>query len=241
MACSVPIINGVSPEWALAKRHKSEDIFGVQLCGNNADLITYAAQVLEENCELDFIDLNIGCPIDLIYKQGGGSALIRRPNVLEAIVRGCSTVLNETPFTVKTRTGVYKDKNVAHELVPKFEEWGAQAVTVHGRSREQRYMKRADWQYIEECAGKLKKIPLIGNGDILNYEDYLEAKKVAPSVSSVMLGRGPLIKPWVFKEIKEGKPWDPSSKERLEIMQKYVNYGLEHWGSDTKGVENTRR
>lgn len=228
-------------EWALAKRHTSEDIFGVQLCGNNPELLTYAAQVLNENCELDFIDLNIGCPIDLIYQQGAGSALIRRPNVLESIARCCSAVLNDTPFTIKTRMGVYKDKNVAHELVPKFEQWGAAAVTVHGRSREQRYMKLADWNYIEQCAKTLKTIPLIGNGDILSFEDYQKSKEVAPTVSSVMIGRGALIKPWVFKEIKEGKPWDPASSERLDMIKKYVNYGLEHWGSDTKGIENTRR
>lgn len=105
MACSLPIINGALPEWALTKRHSSEDVFGVQLCGNNTKIVTYAAQVLSENTEIDFIDLNIGCPIDLIYKQGGGSALIRRQNVLEHIVRSCSTLLVDMPFTVKTRTG----------------------------------------------------------------------------------------------------------------------------------------
>lgn len=241
MACAVPILSGLNPEWALARRHKSEDIFGVQLCGNNADLITYASQLLSENCNVDFIDLNIGCPIDLIYSQGGGSALIRRTKVLEAIVRSCSEVLGETPFTVKTRTGIYSDKSVAHELVPKFESWGASAVTIHGRSREQRYTKSSDWQYIEKCAQEAKTIPIIGNGDILSYEDYLEVKKMAPNVSSVMIGRGALYKPWIFQEIKEQKHIDMTSSERFEIMRKYVNYGLDHWGSDTKGVESTRR
>lgn len=108
------------------------------MLGNNADLITYTSQLLSENCDIDYVDLNIGCPIDLIYSQGGGSALIRRTNVLEAIVRSCSEVLGEKPFTVKTRTGIYSNKSVAHELVPKFESWGASAVTIHGRSREQR-------------------------------------------------------------------------------------------------------
>lgn len=64
---------------------------------------------------------------------------------------------------------------------------------------------------------------------------------MAPHVSAVMIGRGALIKPWIFKEIKEQKPWNPNSNERYEIMRKYVNYGLEHWGSDNKGIENTRR
>lgn len=64
---------------------------------------------------------------------------------------------------------------------------------------------------------------------------------MAPHVSAVMIGRGALIKPWIFKEIKEQKVWNPSSNERYEILRKYVNYGLEHWGPDNKGIENTRR
>lgn len=241
MACSVPIINGVSQEWALARRHKSEDVFGVQICGNSSELITFAAQILSEKCDIDFVDLNIGCPIELIYRQGGGAALIRRPNVLESIVRSCTDVLNGTPFTVKTRTGIYANKNVAHELIPKFESWGAKAVTIHGRSREQRYTRQSDWSYIEECAQLAKEMPIIGNGDILSYDDFLDVKKMAPSVSSVMVGRGALIKPWIFQEIKEQKTFDISSSERLDIIKKYVNYGLEHWGSDMQGVETTRR
>lgn len=130
MACSVPLINGAAQEWALTKRHESEDIFGVQICGHKAHLCSYAAQLIDENFNVDFVDLNIGCPIDLIYQQGGGSALIRRTNVLEEIVRSCSSVLGDKPFTVKTRTGVYADKSVAHELIPKLVKWGASAVTV---------------------------------------------------------------------------------------------------------------
>lgn len=135
MACSVPLINGAAQEWALTKRHESEDIFGVQICGHKATLCSYAAQLINENFNVDFVDLNIGCPIDLIYQQGGGSALIRRPNVLEEIVRSCSAVLGDKPFTVKTRTGVYADKSVAHDLLPKIISWGASAVTV-GRGVE---------------------------------------------------------------------------------------------------------
>lgn len=241
MACALPLVNGSLPEFALTRRHSSEDVFGVQLCGNNSKIVTYAAQILSENIDVDFVDLNIGCPIDLIYKQGGGSALIRRQNVLENIVRSCVKLLDEKPFTVKTRTGISSDKSVAHDLLPKLENWGASAVTIHGRSKEQRYTKSANWQYIEECASKVEKIPIIGNGDIFSYEDFQKARETAPHVSSVMIGRGALVKPWIFKEIKEEKPFDISSKERLEMIQKYVNYGLNHWGSDLKGVETTRR
>lgn len=176
MACAVPLVKGLNQEWALTKRHASEDLFGVQLCGSNPSIIAQAAQVLQETAQVDYLDLNIGCPIDLIYRQGGGSALMRRTNILELTVRSCAALNAEIPFTVKMRTGVYADNSVAHELMPLVEEWGAAAVTLHGRSREQRYTKSANWQYIEECAAKVKHIPVIGNGDILSFEDYNEKR-----------------------------------------------------------------
>uniref|UniRef100_A0A6M2DI39 tRNA-dihydrouridine(47) synthase [NAD(P)(+)] n=1 Tax=Xenopsylla cheopis TaxID=163159 RepID=A0A6M2DI39_XENCH len=241
MALSIPILQGATQEWALVKRHVSEDLFGVQLCGFKAHLVGSAVQLLQENCSIDFIDINLGCPIELIYQSGAGSALLRRPKVLESIVRTCVDIM-DIPLTIKTRTGVYADKNVAHDFIPQFKEWGVSCATIHGRSREQRYTKTADWEYIEKCAASVEnEMPVIGNGDILSYEDYLEAKRIAPHISGVMLGRGALIKPWIFSEIKEQKAKDISSSERFEIIKRYINYGLEHWGSDTKGVENTRR
>lgn len=201
MICSLPIINGSLSEWALTRRHPSEDIFGIQIEGNNAKLVTYAAQVLSETTEADFIDLNIGCPIDLIFQQGGGSALLRRQTVLEHIVRSCSQVLKDKPFTVKTRTGIYANKLVAKELLPKLEKWGASAVTLHGRTKEQRYTKLADWNYINECASLVENIPVIGNGDVFSFEDYQNIKNTYTNVSSVMIGRGALIKPWIFKVV----------------------------------------
>lgn len=130
MACCVPLIKGMTQEWALTKRHESEDVFGVQLCGNNPNIISQTAQLMQETAKVDFLDLNIGCPIELIYQQGGGSALMRRTNILELTVRTCSNLNPQIPFTVKIRTGIYADKSVAHELVPLVEEWGAAAVTV---------------------------------------------------------------------------------------------------------------
>jgi tRNA-dihydrouridine synthase 3 len=108
---------------------------------------------------------------------------------------------------------------------------------VHGRSREQRYTKKADWQYIEQCAQLGAPVPVFGNGDILSYEDYEQALINSPSIAGIMIGRGALIKPWIFTEVKEQRHWDISSSDRLDILKRYVNYGLEHWGSDTKVTE----
>lgn len=240
MALCESLLKGLKQEWALVKRHETEDLFGAQICGNNVYLITKVAQLLQENTELDFIDLNLGCPIDLIYKKGGGSGMMHRLPALEASVRCASNLLN-IPFTVKMRTGVYQDKKITHTIVPKMAEWGASLITVHGRSREARYTRSSDWEYIETCAKAATPCPVYGNGDILCYEDYIEKRNTAPTVQGVMIGRGALIKPWIFTEIKEHRLWDIRSSERYEILKKYTNYGLEHWGSDIQGVENTRR
>ena len=145
------------------------------------------------------------------------------------------------PLTVKIRTGIYMDKRIAHDLIPSLRRWGAAMVTLHGRSREQRYTRLADWEYIRECrdvAGP--DLPLYGNGDVMNWEDC-HAHWDKSGVAGVMVARGALIKPWVFTEIKEKRDWDISASERLEMLRDYAGYGLDHWGSDNKGVENTRR
>ncbi|XP_076545824.1 dihydrouridine synthase 3 isoform X2 [Osmia lignaria lignaria] len=240
MALAPRILKGAHEEWALVKRHESEDIFGVQLCGNNPGVLTRCAQLLNQEIDVDFIDLNLGCPIDLIYRQGGGSGMLNRLNVLETVVKSVNQIM-DIPLTIKSRTGVYIDKPVAHNLMPKFSEWGVSMITVHGRSREQRYTKLADWDYIEKCAKVAQPVPVFGNGDILSFDDYQRVRDTYTSVSGITIGRGALIKPWIFTEIKEKKLIDISSNERFEILKKYTNYGLEHWGSDTRGVETTRR
>ncbi len=88
-------------------------------------------------------------------------------------------------------------------------------------------------------AKSVEPIPLYGNGDIFNFVDYNNFKAES-GVSGVMIARGALIKPWVFKEIKEQQHWDITATERLDMVKEYAYYGLEHWGSDDKGVETTR-
>ncbi|XP_063214288.1 tRNA-dihydrouridine(47) synthase [NAD(P)(+)]-like isoform X3 [Chroicocephalus ridibundus] len=238
MAVCTNLLQGQSSEWALLKRHHTEDIFGVQLEGAFPDTMTKCAELLNQTIEVDFVDINVGCPIDLVYKKGGGCALMTRSNKFEQIVRGMNSVL-DVPLTVKIRTGVQEKINVAHKIIPKIREWGASMVTLHGRSREQRYTRGADWDYIAECAKIASPMPLFGNGDILSYEDADRAMQMG--VSGIMIARGALIKPWLFTEIKEQRHWDISSSERFDILKDFTNYGLEHWGSDTQGVEKTRK
>ncbi|XP_063147059.1 tRNA-dihydrouridine(47) synthase [NAD(P)(+)]-like [Candoia aspera] len=238
MAVCTNLLQGQSSEWALLKRHNTEDLFGVQLEGAFPDTMTKCAELLNRTIEVDFVDINVGCPIDLVYNKGGGCALMTRTNKFEQIVRGMNSVL-DVPLTVKIRTGVQEKTNLAHKIIPSLREWGASLVTLHGRSREQRYTKVADWEYVAECAKVASPMPLFGNGDIFSFEDANRAMQ--SGVSGIMIARGALIKPWIFTEIKEQRHWDISSTERLNILKDYTNYGLEHWGSDTQGVEKTRK
>lgn len=238
MAICTNLLQGQTSEWALLKRHQCEDIFGVQLEGAFPDTMTKCAELLNRTIEVDFVDINVGCPIDLVYKKGGGCALMNRSAKFQQIVRGMNQVL-DMPLTVKIRTGVQERVNLAHQLLPELRDWGAALATLHGRSREQRYTKLADWQYIKQCVTAASPMPLFGNGDILSYEDANRAMQTG--VAGVMIARGALLKPWLFTEIKEQRHWDISSSERLDILRDFTHYGLEHWGSDTQGVEKTRR
>ncbi|XP_067868786.1 tRNA-dihydrouridine(47) synthase [NAD(P)(+)]-like isoform X2 [Heterodontus francisci] len=239
MAMCTKLLQGQSSEWALLKRHYTEDFFGVQLEGAFPDTMTKCAELLNQNIDVDFVDINVGCPIDLVYHKGGGCGLMNRFNKLEQIVKGMASVL-DIPLTAKIRTGIHEKVNIAHKIIPNLRDCGLSLITLHGRSREQRYTKLSDWEYIDYCAQLANPMPLFGNGDILSFEDANRAKATT-SVSGVMIARGALIKPWIFTEIKEQRHWDISSRERFEILQDFRNYGLEHWGSDTQGVEKSRK
>ncbi|KAH9506059.1 tRNA-dihydrouridine(47) synthase [NAD(P)(+)]-like protein [Dermatophagoides farinae] len=248
MAVSSSLLEGSSSEWALIRRHSSEDIFGVQLCGSGPDQLARCAQIICNECDVDFIDLNMGCPIDLIYRKGAGCALMERRRKLDNIIYSVSSVIN-VPFTLKMRTGVHNGKNIAKNLITTVREWPRNRlsmITLHGRSREQRYTKLADWSYIGECVTEAhinlkdyEPLTIFGSGDILSQEEYYE-KLEQYNVDGIMIGRGALIKPWIFTEIKERRVWDIRSTERLDILRRFVNHGLANWGSDREGVEKTR-
>ncbi|XP_028256643.1 tRNA-dihydrouridine(47) synthase [NAD(P)(+)]-like [Parambassis ranga] len=237
MAMCTNLLQGQQSEWALLKRHESEDLFGVQVEGCFPDTMSRCAELINNNTDVDFVDINSGCPIDLVYKKGGGCGLMTRTRKFEQIIKGMNYVL-DVPLTVKIRTGVQEKSNIAHKLIPEMKNWGVSMITLHGRSREQRYTKLADWDYISTCTKLASPVPLFGNGDILSYEDAMKARETG--VSGIMIARGALIKPWIFTEIKESRHWDISSSERLDILKDFTNFGLEHWGSDTRGVEKTR-
>lgn len=240
MAMCTNLLQGQASEWALLRRHPSEDLFGVQICGSYPDTITRTVELIDTECTVDFIDINMGCPIDLVCNKGAGSCLLTKPMRMKSIIQATSSTV-ETPITVKVRTGYFEGKNRIDSLIADIGSWGATAVTVHGRTRQQRYSKPADWNYVYQCANKAPdSLQVLGNGDVFSFEDWNKHLSGCPQLSSSMIARGALVKPWIFTEIKEQRHWDITSGERLNILKDYVRFGLEHWGSDSKGVEKTR-
>ncbi|WCJ39718.1 tRNA-dihydrouridine(47) synthase [NAD(P)(+)]-like [Euphorbia peplus] len=240
MAMCTNLLQGQASEWALLRRHSSEDLFGVQICGSFPDTVARTVELIDQECEVDFIDINMGCPIDLVVNKGAGSCLLNKPMRMKNIVVAASGTVDKA-ITIKVRTGYFEGRNRIDSLIADIGTWGTNAVTVHGRTRQQRYSKLADWNYIYKCAEKApESFQVLGNGDIFSYTDWNKHKSDCPQLASCMIARGALVKPWIFTEIKEQRHWDISSGERLDILKDYVRCGLEHWGSDTKGVETTR-
>jgi len=261
MGLAESYLNGQGGEWSLVRRWEGERIFGTQICGSKPQLLLPAVEALvnEVGSGLDFVDLNCGCPIDLVYNRGAGSALLDHAGRLGKILRGVNAVLGEIPLTIKLRTGT-TSKNTTHKLFARLQtKWGCSAVTLHGRSRKQRYKNLADWDYIKTCADTLRSsvqswneesrhadevemvpIPVFGNGDVYSWEDYRD-NMARTGVDGEMVARGALIKPWVFTEIKDQRTWDISSRERLDMYRQFAENAISHWGSDTQGVNTARR
>ncbi|KAI8099028.1 uncharacterized protein BX664DRAFT_272032 [Halteromyces radiatus] len=239
MAMAANLLQGQQSEWALTKRHVSEDIFGVQICGSKVEQVVKACEAINNEVDVDFVDLNMGCPIDLVFNNGGGSALIDSRGKLSKMLKGMQQVM-DIPVTVKFRMGIKENHPTADKLIPRFEALNIPLGTIHGRSRTQRYSRLADWNYIADLKKQTNTMKLYGNGDVLSFEDYNRHKEEA-GIDGVMIGRGALIKPWLFEEIKTQRHWDISSRERFDMLKKFCDFGLEHWGSDSQGVNTTRR
>ena len=148
MGLATEFLGGNTNEWSLVRRHPSEKMFGVQICGARPQALVPTAEAIVKHCDIDFLDVNCGCPIDLVFNKGAGSALLQHAAKLGKSLIGMNRVMGETPLTIKIRTGVSSkpEERVAHKLARRVQtEWGCSALTLHGRSRQQRYKTRADY------------------------------------------------------------------------------------------------
>ncbi|MDO4485472.1 MAG: tRNA dihydrouridine synthase DusB [Bacillota bacterium] len=203
---------------------EAEGPVAFQLFGSEPEIMEFAAKELKDRDNV-LLDLNVGCPVPKIVKNGEGSALLRRPELLYDVV--CAMVKAAgKPVTAKIRMGFTREENLAVETAKALEAAGAAAVTVHGRTREQYYEGEADWQVIADVK-KAVRIPVIGNGDVYTGEDAV-AMLERTGCDGVMIARGALGNPWIFRDAAalwkgDAIPPAPSNEEKVRMLLRHID------------------
>ncbi len=221
--------------------HPDETPVSLQLFGSDPDIIADMAKRIEER-PFSILDINMGCPVPKVVNNGEGSALMKDPKLVEEILTKLVKAINK-PVTVKIRKG-FNDANVnAVEIARIAESCGVAAVAVHGRTREQYYSGKADWDIIGAVKDAVK-IPVIGNGDVV---DAYSAKALLEQTGcdGVMIGRGAQGNPWIFREVvsflETGViPPKPTPQQVKETVIRHAKLQLEYKGEYT-GVREMRK
>lgn len=203
----------------------------IQIFGSEPHFMATAAEILNEYPNI-VLDINMGCPAPKVVKNGDGSALMKDPilagNIMERVVK-----YSEKPVTVKIRKG-WDDEHInAVQIAKVAEESGISAITVHGRTREQYYSGKADWDIIEEIKSEVN-IPVIGNGDIFTFDDAVRIREKT-GCDAIMIGRGAQGNPWIFDRvnhfIKTGEIIEPPSvSEKIDTAIEHMNMAVEFEG-----------
>lgn len=223
--------------------YNQERPVAIQLYGRDVESITEAAKIAE-SAKPDIIDLNFGCPVKKVAGKGGGAGLLKDiPKMMEIINSVAKNV--KIPITVKTRLGWDNNSKIITTIAEQIQDNGAQALTIHGRTRAQMYTGEADWTLIGEVKNNPRiKIPIIGNGDITTPERAKECFDKY-GVDAIMIGRGSIGQPWIFEEIKHYL-YNNSKLERknfkfyLEILKEQVENNIER-ADEIRGILHSRR
>ncbi len=217
-----------------------------QLFGAEPEMMARAAAILK-TIKPDLIDINMGCPVKKVTKKGAGAALMKDPLLADEIIRAVKRE-SGLPVTVKFRAGTDSRNITAVQFGEMAEDAGVSAITVHGRTWSQGFSGSADWQIITEVKKHIS-IPVIGNGDILTFQDGISMMNQT-GCDGVMIGRGAMGNPWVFQE--SGKPKKlagilPAVFRHLDLMERHLNtdrligYIKNHIGRYFKGLPGSSK
>ena len=224
------LLRGTRGGTALARTNGMDQPLGMQLYGNAEDPLPEAAcWAIDHGARL--IDINMGCPVDKITKKNGGSLLLRNPcttielagRVVEAVRRHSN---GRIPVTAKIRLGWDEKSIVGPELARGLEQAGIDAITVHGRTTEQRFKGSADWHRIGDIVAAVDSIPIIGNGDVTEPEHARQMMQVS-GCRGVMIGRGALRTPWIFRRawtlLTTGRACsEPSFNQKIRVILRHL-------------------
>ncbi|MCD8012857.1 MAG: tRNA dihydrouridine synthase DusB [Lachnospiraceae bacterium] len=212
----------------------------IQLFGSDPDIISEMAAAIEDR-PFDILDFNLGCPVPKVTRNGEGSALMRNPKLVEEILTKTVRAIKK-PLTVKLRRGFSEDEINAVEIARIAEASGVSAVAVHGRTREQFYSGRADWDIIRQVKEAVK-IPVIGNGDI---DSPQAAKRMLEETGcdSVMVGRAARGNPWLFHRIRayleDGTLLPPPTHDEVKAMMLRHARMQAEWKGEYIGIREMR-
>jgi tRNA-dihydrouridine synthase B len=204
--------------------HPDEHPIGIQIFGSDPLIMANMAEKISET-EADLIDINMGCPAPKIVKNGEGSALLKNPKLVSNIIREVVRASSK-PVTVKIRKGWDEGSVNAVDIALIAEESGAAAITVHGRTREQFYSGKADWDIIKAVKARVS-IPVIGNGDIFTAQAAIDMKQQT-GCDGIMVARGAQGNPWLFRDILSLQstgmvPSPPSGEERIDTALRHMD------------------
>ncbi len=225
--------------WKMLKIHPEEGDIAIQIFGSEPAFIGKAAKIIQELKRFVLIDINMGCPAPKVVKNGDGSALMREMELAYDVVRAAKE--NTTlPVTVKFRKGWDNEHVNALEFAKQMERAGADAITVHGRTREQYYSGVSDWTIIKQIVEAVK-IPVIGNGDIKDRESF-EEKTAFSNVQAVMIGRAAQGNPFLFNHLAGKGPdkKDIPYAEIYRVIKEHYDLEVQYKGED-KAVREMRK
>lgn len=218
------------------ERAAGERWLHVQVFGNRPEVLAEGARAAEAH-GADALDVNLGCPARKVVSSGSGAALGREAATaaaaVEAVVRA-----TRLPVTAKVRLGWDDDHRNLLECAAAIEAAGAAAITVHPRTRMQMFGGRADWTWIARVVERVR-IPVIGNGDVRSAADA-ERMRAETGCAAVMIGRAAMGRPWIFRELLEGRDGDPPPEERLGVFRRYVERYV-GWAGEDRAVRELRK
>lgn len=215
----------------LLKIYEDEKPVAYQLFGSEPDMIAFAAEILNDR-ENQIFDINMGCPVNKIVSNGEGAALLKTPELIGKLIRA-AVANTDKPVTAKIRLGWDSDSVNTVEVAQIIEDAGASAVAIHGRTKDQFYSGQANWQEIKKVKDAVS-IPVIGNGDVMTGEDAL-AMLEETGCDFVMVARGAMGNPWIFREILElyngeEKSPPPTLAEKTQTVLRHLDMLIEEKG-----------
>lgn len=197
--------------------------FAVQIFGGQAERMRMAAEMAEE-VGADILDVNCGCPAPKVVKHGGGSGLLRDLPRLETILKEIKRAIT-IPLTVKIRAGYYDNNINAVETARMAEQCGVEHIALHGRTKEQGYKGRADWDLVRRIKEAVR-VPVSGSGDVLTVEDAF-ARWRETNCEGILIGRGAMANPWIFRQIEDtlaGRvPFEPTLEDKRGVLLEYFD------------------